>query len=42
MILYNYSQTKTVNSKILLFMVTFSNILIGYEIFDPEKETTRY
>ena len=37
----NYSWVKTTNSKVLLFIVASSTILIEYEIFDPEKETTK-
>ena len=37
----NYSWVKTTNSKVLLFIVASSTVLIEYEIFDPEKETTK-
>jgi len=37
----NYSQVKTTNSKILLFMVASGTILIEHEIFDPEKGITK-
>jgi len=37
----NYSQVETANSKALLFIVTSGTILIKYEIFNPEKETTQ-
>ena len=41
MTLNNYSWVKTTNSKILQFMITFNTILIEYEIFNSEKETTK-
>jgi len=34
----NYSQVKTINSKVLLFIVVSDAILIKHEIFDPKKE----
>ena len=37
MTLGNYSQVETANSKILLFIVASSTVLIEHEIFDPEK-----
>jgi len=37
----NYSQIKTINSKVLLFIVVSNAVLIKYEIFDPEKGTTK-
>ena len=37
----NYSQVETANSKVLLFMITLSTVLIEYEIFNPEKVTTK-
>ena len=40
MILGNYSWVETTNSK-ALFMVAFDTVLIEYEIFDPEKGTTK-
>jgi len=39
MTLDNYSWVKT--SKILQFMITSNTVLIEYEIFDSEKETTK-
>ena len=41
MILDNYSQVETTNSKVLLFIIAFNTVLIEYEIFDPEKEATK-
>ena len=41
MTLDNYSQVKTTNSKVLLFMVASGTVLTKHEIFDPEKETTK-
>ena len=41
MTLSNYSQVKTANSKVPLFIVVSSTILIEHEIFDPEKWTTK-
>ena len=41
MTLDNYSWVKTINSKILQFMIISNTILIEYEIFDSEKETTK-
>jgi len=35
----NYDWVKTVNSKVSLFIVACSTVLIEYEIFDSEKET---
>jgi len=37
----NYSQVKTANSKVLLFIVASGTILIEQEIFDPEKGTIK-
>jgi len=37
----NYSQVEIVNSKVPLFMVASSTILIEHEIFDHKKETTQ-
>ena len=37
----NYSQVETTNSKALLFIVVYGTILIEYEIFNLEKETTK-
>ena len=37
----NYDWVKTVNSKVSLFIVASSTVLIEYEIFDSEKETIR-
>ena len=37
----NYSQVKTVNSKVLLFIVASSIIQIEHDIFNPEKKTTK-
>jgi len=39
--LNNFGQVKTANSKVPLFMVVSSTILIEHEIFDPEKGTTK-
>jgi len=41
MTLDNYSQVKTTNSEVLLFIVASGAVLIKHEIFDPEKETTK-
>jgi len=41
MTLGNYGQVKTANSKALLFIVVSGTILIEYEIFNPDKETTK-
>jgi len=41
MTLDNYGWVKTVNSKILLFIIASNTILIKHEIFNPEKETTK-
>jgi len=41
MTLDNYSQVKTLNSKVLLFIVAFGAVLIKHEIFDSEKGTTK-
>ena len=41
MTLDNYSWVKTINSKILQFMIISNTVLIEYEIFDSEKETTK-
>ena len=41
MTLDNYDQVETANLKAPLFMVASNTILIGHEIFDPEKETTK-
>jgi len=41
MTLGNYGQVETANSKALLFMVASGTVLIEYEIFNPEKETTK-
>ena len=41
MTISNYDWVKTVNSKVSLFIVACSTVLIGYEIFDSEKETIR-
>jgi len=37
MTLGNYGQVETANSKILLFIVASSTVLIEHEMFDPEK-----
>ena len=37
----NHSQVKTVNLKVLLFIITSSTILIEYNIFNFEKETIK-
>jgi len=37
----NYGQVEITNLKVLLFMVTFSTILIEYKIFDSEKGITK-
>ena len=41
MTLNNYGWVETANSKALLFMVASGTVLIEYEIFDSEKETTK-
>jgi len=41
MTLNNYSQVKTTNSKVLLFIVTSSTVLIEHKIFNPKKEFTK-
>ena len=41
MTLGNYGQVKTINSKALLFIVASSTVLIEYEVFDSERETTK-
>jgi len=41
MTLGNYGQVETANSKALLFIVSSGIVLIEYEIFNPEKETTK-
>ena len=41
MILGNYGWVEIANSKVLLFIVASDTILIEYEIFDLEKETTK-
>ena len=37
----NYGWVETANSKVLLFMVASSTVLIEHEIFDPAKRTTK-
>jgi len=37
----NYSQVEIANSKAPLFIVSSGTILIGHEIYDPEKGTTK-
>ena len=37
----NYGQIKTINSKVLLFIVAFNIVLIEYEIFNPGKGATK-
>ena len=37
----NYSQVETINLRVLLFIVAFDIVLIKYEIFNSEKETTK-
>jgi len=37
----NYGQVETTNSKIPLFIVAFSTVLIKHKIFNPDKETTK-
>ena len=37
----NYSQIKTENSKVLLFMVVFNTVLIKHKVFNSEKRTTK-
>jgi len=39
--LSNYSQVETASLKVLLFIVSFGTVLIKYEIFNPEKGTTK-
>jgi len=41
MILSDYGQVETANSKVLLSMVASGTVLIEHEIFDLEKETTK-
>jgi len=41
MILDNYNQIETANSKAPIFMVASGTILIEHIIFDFEKETTK-
>ena len=37
----NYSQVKTINLKILLFIIVSNTILTKYKIFNLDKETTK-
>jgi len=37
----NYSWVKTVNSKVLLFIVASGIVIIEHEIFDTKKKTTK-
>jgi len=37
----NYSQVETANSKVLLFMIVSSTVLIEHKIFNSEKVTTK-